>query len=362
MALNAIRSSTATTVVTTTPAQTLQDTRTRQHINKPKPLQYNNSSMDNIKLTQCYHCYQVAEHTKPNCPHIRESKLCAKCGNTEHGYAQCQNEPKCINCGGGHAVTARICTTYAKKLQEIKPKILIDLLTEIQDECLPDVLESLQPSILFKVHSAMSKLKCTLPVEKHTDITPPTSPSSSDGEVASIIATAAEESSTAYEFMNSVYTAFKSITPVLSKHETNAMFYTELDMSQESLNQDLSSEFEAGSFDEEADTEAQDQHSELNDTSESSPEVHIESIPDNTEPTSEDRHIHSDTGLIPENSDEKVLEIHLKDIPEEINLQETKLLETPTIEVSKFDPVPHKKTRKIHITGHQFHLCFCYWK
>ena len=33
-------------------------------------------------------------------------------------------------------------------------KILVDFLTEIQDDCLPDVLETLQPSVLFKVRSA----------------------------------------------------------------------------------------------------------------------------------------------------------------------------------------------------------------
>ena len=86
--------------------------------------------MDNIKLVQCYHCYALADHKRPNCPLLSKPQRCPRCGQFGHKSWECQNHTVCLHCGGPHPVTAPCCPTYRKKLEEHKPKILAELLTD----------------------------------------------------------------------------------------------------------------------------------------------------------------------------------------------------------------------------------------
>ena len=199
--------------------------------------------MDDIKLKQCYHCYQLAGHLKPNCPHISDPKLCAKCGKSEHGYVQCQNEAKCINCGGSHPSTSRVCSTYAIKFQELKPKLLTELLAETSDDHLLEIFKSLQPSIKFKLTTAVSQLtegKIEYIENYQNDSTLPKSPTSSDGEVVTIISQAAGQSDTAYEFIQSLYNVFRANSPKQDQND-NDPYNIDLPFSRESLHDEQAS-------------------------------------------------------------------------------------------------------------------------
>ena len=199
--------------------------------------------MDDIKLKQCYHCYQLAGHLKPNCPHISDPKLCAKCGESEHGYVQCQNEAKCINCGGSHPSTSRVCSTYAIKFQELKPKLLTELLAETSDDDLIGIFKSLQPSIKFKLTTAVSQLtegKIEYIENYQNDSTLPKSPTSSDGEVVTIISQAAGQSDTAYEFIQSLYNVFRANSPKQDQND-NDPYNIDLPFSRESLHDEQAS-------------------------------------------------------------------------------------------------------------------------
>ena len=86
--------------------------------------------MNNIKLVQCYHCYALVDHKRPSCPFLNEPQRCPRCGQFGHNSWECQNHTVCLHCNGPHPVTAPCCPVYREKLEEHKPKLLAELLTE----------------------------------------------------------------------------------------------------------------------------------------------------------------------------------------------------------------------------------------
>ena len=87
--------------------------------------------MNNIKLVQCYHCYALVDHKRPSCPLLNEPQRCPRCGQSGHNSWECQNRTVCLHCNGPHPVTAPCCPIYRQKLEEHKPKLLAELLTDL---------------------------------------------------------------------------------------------------------------------------------------------------------------------------------------------------------------------------------------
>ena len=66
--------------------------------------------MENLKLTQCYKCFEYL-HLRPSCPHLET--ICSRCGGVHtHSYIECESPFSCSNCGGPHSATARVCPKY----------------------------------------------------------------------------------------------------------------------------------------------------------------------------------------------------------------------------------------------------------
>ena len=84
--------------------------------------------MNKIKLVQCYHCYAIADHKRPACPYLAEPQKCPRCSQIGHRSWQCENRTYCLHCSGPHPVTAPCCPLYQKKLNELKPDLLKELL------------------------------------------------------------------------------------------------------------------------------------------------------------------------------------------------------------------------------------------
>ena len=83
------------------------------------------SIMEDFKLIQCYRCWELTSHIRPNCPYLHEPKICPRCGDNDHDYAHCYHVPRCLNCNGQHPATARCCPVYKIKFQESLQKLLI---------------------------------------------------------------------------------------------------------------------------------------------------------------------------------------------------------------------------------------------
>ena len=88
--------------------------------------------MNKIKLVQCYHCFALADHKRPSCPYRYEPSRCPRCAQVGHRSWECNNQQFCLNCTGPHPATAACCPLYRKKLEEIKPDLLKELLSNIQ--------------------------------------------------------------------------------------------------------------------------------------------------------------------------------------------------------------------------------------
>ena len=84
--------------------------------------------MDKIKLVQCYHCYAIADHKKPECPYKSSPQRCPRCTQIGHRSWQCQNPTYCLHCGGPHPVTAPCCPLYQNELIKLKVDLLKELL------------------------------------------------------------------------------------------------------------------------------------------------------------------------------------------------------------------------------------------
>ena len=168
--------------------------------------------MDKIKLIQCYKCFQLSDHLRNACPHIHEPPICSNCGIIGHKYPDCENYQFCSNCGGGHPVTARCCPTYQYKFEEIKPNLLIDLLTHLPFEDLQNIISSLHPSVLHKVQSA-AKVTCNAfsdPVERIQPNIP-----NHDNQAMNFLACAATSSKSPLQFIE---TLFDSLKPEISEN------------------------------------------------------------------------------------------------------------------------------------------------
>ena len=83
-------------------------------------------SSDNLKLIQCYHCWQFC-HIKSECPKKYDPKLCPRCGEAGHSSHECKNTTQCIHCEENHPATARICIVYKQKFAEVMRELTNDL-------------------------------------------------------------------------------------------------------------------------------------------------------------------------------------------------------------------------------------------
>ena len=85
------------------------------------------TAMNKIKLVQCYHCYAIADHKKPNCPYLSQPQKCPRCAQVGHRSWECENRSFCLHCRGPHPVTAPCCPIYQEEMEKMKPDLLIEL-------------------------------------------------------------------------------------------------------------------------------------------------------------------------------------------------------------------------------------------
>ena len=156
-------------------------------------------SVDNIKLIQCYHCWQYS-HTKSNCPRKKEPKLCPRCGEIGHNSYQCENDIRCIHCEGTHPATARICVAYKQKFAEVMRDLTAELL-EFQK-----------------------------PVPKIASVSPP-SPGSCKSNACQAIISAFNASYLPDGFLTSLYGILQTTTPKKTEAPPILAYDCELDQS-----------------------------------------------------------------------------------------------------------------------------------
>ena len=84
---------------------------------------YTLEGLELFRTIQCYSCFQWCNHYRPDCPTKHEPQICSRCTKTGHDYSNCTNEHLCINCGGKHPATARICPEYLRAIETHKPAI-----------------------------------------------------------------------------------------------------------------------------------------------------------------------------------------------------------------------------------------------
>ncbi len=67
---------------------------------------------------QCYNCFKFDQHIAENCD--QESKTCERCGEDDHEYELCPNNPKCVNCttNGDHESRDQHCPTFKELKNE----------------------------------------------------------------------------------------------------------------------------------------------------------------------------------------------------------------------------------------------------
>lgn len=164
---------------------------------------------DKIKLIQCYKCFQISDHLRNACPHYFEPPVCANCGIFGHKYPQCQNVQYCLNCGGGHSVTARCCPVYRDKFKKIKSELLTDLLANTPAEELQTIINSLQPPVLHKIQAAVNNTTAGSVVTEDDE----KSLSYSNQQVLDILESSASASNSANQFLEALFFKFKSNTP-----------------------------------------------------------------------------------------------------------------------------------------------------
>ena len=69
---------------------------------------------------RCFNCQKFG-HGANRCRH---KKVCAKCGQQEHDFENCPNDPKCVNCGGPHPSSAKTCPQWLNEKEVQKHKSL----------------------------------------------------------------------------------------------------------------------------------------------------------------------------------------------------------------------------------------------
>ena len=68
-----------------------------------------------LKLVQCYHCHELVDHTKDQCPLKDVPQPYSKCGELGHSFGECLKPANCKSCSGAHPITARCCPAYKAK-------------------------------------------------------------------------------------------------------------------------------------------------------------------------------------------------------------------------------------------------------
>lgn len=73
---------------------------------------------------RCYYCQQFG-HVITSCRHkeLGKDPVCANCSNIEHGF--CNNDPKCVHCGGKHPSSSFKCDVFIME-QEIQAVRVIE--------------------------------------------------------------------------------------------------------------------------------------------------------------------------------------------------------------------------------------------
>ena len=69
---------------------------------------------------QCYNCYKF-RHTKNFCR--EKDEICGKCGQTGHGYDDCNGSPFCVNCKGDHPSSSRACPVWKQEKRIVELKV-----------------------------------------------------------------------------------------------------------------------------------------------------------------------------------------------------------------------------------------------
>lgn len=64
--------------------------------------------LDEVRCNRC----QLRGHIARTCRGPDRSKLCRRCGSTEHKAAGCRAAAKCLTCGGAHVVESAQCETH----------------------------------------------------------------------------------------------------------------------------------------------------------------------------------------------------------------------------------------------------------
>lgn len=63
-----------------------------------------------FKISYCYKCYAIEDHTSRDCCKPSEYKICSICSSLEHTYKDCKaTDKKCVNCNGQHNTMAYSC-------------------------------------------------------------------------------------------------------------------------------------------------------------------------------------------------------------------------------------------------------------
>jgi hypothetical protein len=67
---------------------------------------------------QCYNCFKFDQHIAENCE--RANKICERCGENDHEYEHCPNNPKCVNCTSNddHESRDRQCPVFKELKNE----------------------------------------------------------------------------------------------------------------------------------------------------------------------------------------------------------------------------------------------------
>ena len=151
-----------------------------------------------LKLVQCFHCHQLADHTKDQCPHIASPQPCSKCGELGHSFSDCSNQASCTSCSGNHPITARCCPAYKAKM----------------DEHVMLVFHQLHSSSSFMAEYSQWQQ------QNHPNYSFNTSYTSASPSLSEVTWAAAQDAATQAEnsmdFMNSLYTLLKSSRPTLT--------------------------------------------------------------------------------------------------------------------------------------------------
>ena len=133
---------------------------------------------------RCFHCH-IFGHSIQKCRKRlnEELSICVNCGKNSHG--ECEEDPKCINCGGLHPASSKNCTRYLyeKEVQAIRviEKVSIkearrkalerqfrpgESFSSVLNRVRTDIPQSTQPTNLNSQHNV------SIPTSQQEDLTP----------------------------------------------------------------------------------------------------------------------------------------------------------------------------------------------